>query len=95
MFNQPNRAREHFYGLREAKKDLVGFALFDRVEQELQKTAELKEYKWKRREIENYLAQPETLLAYAEGSAEEVAPRSAVHGCRTREKARCYEGVHR
>jgi energy-coupling factor transporter ATP-binding protein EcfA2 len=74
VLNQPNRAREHFYGLREAKKDLVGFALFDRVEQELQKTAELKEYKWHRREIENYLALPETLHAYAEGSAEEVAP---------------------
>ena len=29
--NKPKRAREHFHGLREAKHDLVGFALFDRV----------------------------------------------------------------
>ena len=34
--NQPGKAREHFYGLREAKTDLVGFCLFDRIESELQ-----------------------------------------------------------
>lgn len=74
VLNLPNRAREHFHGLREAKADLVGFALFDRIDQQLQSTPELTEYIWRRREIENYLAFPETLLAYAEGTAEEVAP---------------------
>src|SRR5271165_349915 len=27
--NQPNKARQHFYAIRESKKDLVAFALFD------------------------------------------------------------------
>jgi hypothetical protein len=72
VMNQPNKAREHFYGLSEAKKDLVGFALFDRVEQTLRAGTNLREYKWKRREIENYLCDPETLLAYAEECAKEL-----------------------
>jgi energy-coupling factor transporter ATP-binding protein EcfA2 len=74
VLNLPNRARDHFHGLREAKTNLVGFALFDRIDQQLQNTPELGEYAWRRREIENYLAFPETLIAYAEGTAEEVAP---------------------
>ena len=64
--DQPGKAHEHFYGLREAKTDLVGFCLFDRINHRLQMRAGLKEYKWKRREIENYLCQKETLMAWAE-----------------------------
>ena len=63
--NQPSRARDHFRGLREAKQDLVGFFLCDRIDSALKPTPELDEYMWQRREIENYLCQPETLLAYA------------------------------
>jgi hypothetical protein len=74
VLNQPQKARDHFRGLQEAKKDLVGFALFDRLDQTLQDRPELREYKWKRREIENYLCQPETLLAYAESSARGIGP---------------------
>jgi energy-coupling factor transporter ATP-binding protein EcfA2 len=72
--NLPAKAREHFFGLREAKVDLVGFALFDRVDQALQPHAALKEYQWKRREIENYLAAPAVLLAYAQDKAKESGP---------------------
>jgi hypothetical protein len=72
--NQPSKAREHFYGLQEAKKDLVAIALFDRLEQTLQEGPQLRERMWTRREIENYLCQPETLLAYAEASGREQAP---------------------
>lgn len=39
--NLPQKAREHFYGLREAKADLIGFALCDRLEKELQKVRHL------------------------------------------------------
>jgi hypothetical protein len=63
--NKPNRAKDHFYGLREAKSDLVGYILCDRLERPIQSTGELVAYTWQRREIENYLCQPETLLAYA------------------------------
>jgi hypothetical protein len=72
--NQPQRARDHFRGLSEAKPDLVGFLLNDRLDRPLQETRDLTEAMWQRREIENYLCQPETLLAYAEASAGETSP---------------------
>ncbi|MBE7471617.1 MAG: AAA family ATPase [Anaerolineae bacterium] len=65
VLNQPTKARDHFRGLREAKPDLVGIAIFDRIDSPLQNQAELLEYKWKQREIENYLCQTEVLLAWA------------------------------
>ena len=63
--NQPQRARDHFYGLREAKQDLVGIAIFDRLDKELQKNTQLAELMWSRREIENYFCSEEVLLAFA------------------------------
>jgi hypothetical protein len=71
--NQPQKGRERFHGLREAEPNLIGFLLCDRLEQPLQPTPDLDERMWRRREIENYLCQPETLLAYAR-RAEEDAP---------------------
>lgn len=70
--NDPQKARDHFHGLKEAKPDLVGFLLFDRLERELTSTDARQEYMWRRREIENYLCQPATLLAYAESIADEI-----------------------
>lgn len=64
--NQPQKARDHFYGLREAKTDLVGFCLFDRMDYQLQDRPELREYMWKRREIENYLCRKDVLIRWAE-----------------------------
>jgi hypothetical protein len=72
--NQPNRAREHFFGVREAKIDLVGLALFDRIGRRLEDESDLVEVMWQRREIENYLCQPETLLAYARSTGVEEFP---------------------
>ena len=69
--NQPQKARNHFRALQEAKPDLVGFCLFDRLDSELQDTPELREYAWKRREIENYLCYKEVLLAWARETAEQ------------------------
>jgi AAA domain, putative AbiEii toxin, Type IV TA system/AAA ATPase domain len=63
--NLPQRARNHFVGLQEAKPDLVGFALFDRLEKIIQPGTTLVEAMWQKREIENYLCQESVLLAYA------------------------------
>jgi len=63
--NLPQRAREHFFGLREAKPDLVGIALFDRLDKELQTGIALTELMWARREIENYFCSEDVLTAYA------------------------------
>jgi energy-coupling factor transporter ATP-binding protein EcfA2 len=66
--NLPQRARDHFYGLREAKPNLVGLLLFDRIDKSLAgTTGSLHEIMWIRREIENYFCTEEVLLAYARG----------------------------
>jgi hypothetical protein len=64
--NVPHDARDHFNGLLEAKPDLVGFALFDRIDKKLQSGTPLAERAWSRREIENYLVTPESLRAYVQ-----------------------------
>jgi energy-coupling factor transporter ATP-binding protein EcfA2 len=65
IVNQPQRARDHFFGLREAKPDLAGLALFDRLDRELRTDSPLRELMWRRRELENYLTREDVLLAYA------------------------------
>jgi hypothetical protein len=72
--NQPRQADSHFFGLREAKSDLVGLVIMDRLEKEQLVTSPLSKLTWRRREIENYLCQPEVLLAYAEGTYEGQIP---------------------
>jgi len=63
--NLPQKARYHFGGLSEAKNDLVGIAIFDRLDKKLQDTDALVEMMWRRREIENYFCREGVLLAYA------------------------------
>ena len=72
--NQPEKAREHFYGLREAKPDLVGFCLLDRITGELQTHPALREYAWEQREIENYIVfNKQVLIDWARAEAMEHA----------------------
>lgn len=63
--NQPGEVFRHFYGLREAFPHLIGIALYDRLERPLDVKDDLPQLMWERREIENYFAFPETLVAYA------------------------------
>lgn len=70
--NTPPTARDRFFGLREAKADLLGIALFDRLPNPAQLQSDesaLIEICWRLREIENYLCTPATLLAWAAGLA--------------------------
>jgi predicted ATPase len=69
--NKPQEARDHFQGLREAKSDLVGFALFDRLDRELHTGSQLTELMWSRREIENYLVTPASLRAFVQAGLRE------------------------
>ena len=71
--NQPQKARDHFFGVREAKGDLVGLALFDKLEVELLRDTPLVERMWERREIENYLFLPDVLRRYASHAARDRA----------------------
>ncbi len=64
--NYPSDAEKHFNGLREAKSDLIGVALFDQISaKKLQGSRALKKLAWQRKEIENYLALPDALMGYA------------------------------
>jgi hypothetical protein len=63
--NLPSGARDHFHGLKEAKDDLVGIAIFDRLDKELLSTEALTEMMWSRREIENCFCSERVLTAYA------------------------------
>jgi len=70
--NQPGRAREHFFALKEAKPDLVGVALFDRLDSCPPSESDLLMLTWQRREIENYVLDPEALLRWAEIQAPQL-----------------------
>ncbi len=76
--NQPNKALEHFHGLREAVKDLRGIAVFDRLERGLPDTfqGKITGYTWTKKEIENYICSRETLLNFARDleQAESLGP---------------------
>lgn len=63
--NLPNKARELFNGLREAKQDFVGVAIFDRIDKPLQQNPVFVEMMWQRRELENYFCSDEILVSYA------------------------------
>ena len=70
--NQLSRAESHFHGLREALPDLRGVAILDELPGGPADDG-LRSLAWERREIENYLATPATLEAYAEASARSEA----------------------
>jgi len=72
--NQPQRARDHFHGLREALPGLRGVALFDRLDAGPPDDALLPLLTWERREIENYLCSPATLESYASEAARTETP---------------------
>lgn len=63
--NNPDEVRRHFWGLKEAKADLVGVAIFDRLERGIPDDLGTVGLQWKRRELENYLCMEEVLMAYA------------------------------
>jgi hypothetical protein len=63
--NVPGKGRGHFHDLQEAKPNLVGFLIVDADAPNLENDPALGEMKWERREIENYICQPETLESFA------------------------------
>jgi energy-coupling factor transporter ATP-binding protein EcfA2 len=67
VLNQPTQVQHHFFGIREAKPDLVGAAIFDRLERQLPLNFPVPAKIWQRREIENYLCSRDVLVRYARG----------------------------
>jgi hypothetical protein len=63
--NDVKAVSDHFFGLREAKPDLAGVAIFDRLSRSLPDNVGPKILMWHKREIENYLCMPSILKVYA------------------------------
>jgi len=70
--NIPNDARNHFNGLKECVPELKGIALFDKIKNPLQDKKGLKEIMWSKREIENYIPMPSSLMGYANKRPEDL-----------------------
>jgi predicted ATPase len=67
--NLPSVARNHFNAVKEANPRLLGLAIFDRLEKEPQGLQDgFSDLAWTKREIENYLAGSDVLLAFARGN---------------------------
>jgi ABC-type taurine transport system ATPase subunit len=71
--NQPDKVRQHFHGIREAVPGLKGLVVFDRLDRPLPEDLGADGFIWRKREVENYLCSPETLIAYAEHTGREEA----------------------
>jgi hypothetical protein len=69
VFNQPIKAQDHFFGLREACPGLQGIAVFDRLQRDLDSRSQPEQLMWKKREIENYLCHRDVLLNWARAEA--------------------------
>jgi energy-coupling factor transporter ATP-binding protein EcfA2 len=65
--NDPAQARNHFTGLKDAKPDLTGIAIYDNISNPLNVLSGLHEIKWEKNEIENYFFSQNLLLAWARG----------------------------
>lgn len=65
--NDPNEARNHFSGLKAAKSNLVGIAIYDHITNPLNTLNSLNETMWNKNEIENYFYNQEVMLAWAKG----------------------------
>jgi len=63
--DRPPAAKDHFHGLREAKPDLVGIAIFDRLRSPPAPDPYLALEMWTRNEIENYVTTRDVLVSYA------------------------------
>lgn len=73
VLNQPSMAASHYHGLREACPGLVGVAVLDRLEKELEGGEGIDWQFWKRREIENYVCTSKILEAYAASASAQEA----------------------
>lgn len=66
--DRPKYANKHFYALREAKPNLVGLLIMDRLQNgNMADEPGLKKTMWNQREVENYLCNKTALLSFAEG----------------------------
>lgn len=76
--NLPNKAKEHFYALREIITDLRGAALFDSLEKKDMPDQRLNILTWERKEFENYFGFPFILRRYADSKSESLFEQNRI-----------------
>jgi hypothetical protein len=76
--NDLNRARSHFFALREAYPDLRGVCILDRTDFQLQPGL-LREIAWQRRDIENYLIVPSAIIRFLKGLRSDLISEQIAH----------------
>ncbi len=81
--NEATAVLHHFHGLREARPDLVGFALFDRLDRGLPPSFALPVHCWRKYEIENYIANRAVLRRFAETTGQGAAMEQALDSVET------------
>ena len=67
LMDGPNSALKHFHGVRDAYPDLVGIAIYDRLD--FPEDPYLRQLCWGKYEIENYICDKEALVQFAENEA--------------------------
>ena len=78
--NSAQKAREHFYGLKEAVPTLQGYLLLDSTDNYTpHENNDLLEHVWEKNEIENYLCNENALIAYAENEARNIIGELSAH----------------
>ena len=75
--DRPNEASKSFHALREAKDDLVGVLLMDRLKHgNMKDEGRLKKIMWRKREIENYLCNRKAIISFVvEGIRDDIFGR--------------------
>lgn len=69
--NVPSVARAHFNAVKQANPNLIGLAIFDRLDQQPQGEQDgFSDIQWRRKEIENYFAHSDVLIAFAKGDSD-------------------------
>ncbi len=93
--NQPRKASDHFHGLREAKPDLVGVAVYDRLPSPPPADdPHLLHLTWTRRELENYVCRRDVLLDFAEAEGRRL--QGALFGAAWRQRMeQCIDEIKR
>lgn len=69
--NDLNKARSHFFALKEAYPNLKGVCILDRTDFQLQ-SKPLRELSWRRKEVENYLIVPTAIIRFLKGMRDDL-----------------------
>jgi hypothetical protein len=72
--NQTSKVKRHFFGLKEAVPNIIGIAVFNKLNHPISENLGAEALSWEKRGIENYICHTEILEAYAMTTGKENLP---------------------